>query len=313
MRHALGSSLLRFALMSLILAGGREATADLINFEDLTFAPGEDAWYGPDPNGSTVSGPYGPQIDGSFRSGGASFVNRYDLTYGTWDGFAYSRVNDTTHGFPNQFGAITGTGHGGSGNYGVGFGADALTPNLADPTPFDPSSLADLKALPNFSLAAGSMIEGMYVTNTTYAYLSMTQGDAFGTTPFGGPSGNDPDYLLLTAYGTTASGEILKTSVDFYLADYQSSDPGARYIVDDWRYMDLSGLKGATSIYFNISGSKNGLYGLNTPTFFALDDIRFSTAVPEPSSAILCLSGLGLAGMILRSRRSRAANLQGDR
>jgi len=48
-----------------------------------------------------------------------------------------------------------------------------------------------------------------------------------------------------------------------------------------------------------------GEWGMNTPAYFALDDLRF-TPVPEPSNTVLlgmsCLVGLGLR----EARRRRA-------
>jgi hypothetical protein len=38
--------------------------------------------------------------------------------------------------------------------------------------------------------------QGVYVTNTTYAYNSMRDGDMFAK-KFGGPTGNDPDWYKL--------------------------------------------------------------------------------------------------------------------
>lgn len=301
-----------FLLAALAFAAVAPARAGVANFEGLSFPAGQDYFSGPVAGGATVQGPYGPATVGTFTSGGVAFENRYDQTYGTWSGFAYSRVDDTVDGYPNEYGAITGTGRGGSGNYGVAFGHHDLTPNLAAPTPFDPTSLADLKALPNFTLPTGASITGMYVTNTTYAYNSMTQGDPFAGTPFGGVNGTDPDYLLLTAYGSDATGHILSATAQFYLGDYRSGNPADHYVVNDWRFMDLSALAGASQIYFNISGTKTGDYGLNTPAYFAVDDIEFSTpltaSVPEPGSLVLlAVGGLGVAA--LRGRRRAAGAL----
>ena len=298
------------AFLAVLLTADQAARADFATFENLSFPAGQDYFNGPVSGGTVVAGPYGPVTVGTFQSGGVSFTNNYDQTYGLWSGFAYSRVNDPVNGYPNEFGAITGTGHGGSGNYGVAFGHDDLVANLSDPTPFNPRSLSDLQALPNFLLPSNSLIEGMYVTNTTYAYNSMTQGDSFAGTPFGGVTGNDPDFLLLTAYGTDASNNILSASVNFYLGDYRSSNSANDYILKDWSFMDLSALSGASRIYFNISGSKVGAYGLNTAAYFAVDDIQFRSAadgqlasVPEPASWLLCLMSGGICVTWARSRR----------
>ena len=295
MNRAFCPSRASFALLALLLIAGRPAFADVVDFEDLAYASGFDY-------------ENGAHLDGSFQSGGATFQNQYYPSYDGWGGFAYSRVNDTVDGFPNQYAAITGTGRGGSGNYGVATGYDDRMLDPSDPD--NPVTLGDLQALPNFSLPDTSQITGLYVTNTTYAYNSITQGDSFGSQPFGGADGTAPDFFLLTAYGTDANDNILSTSVDFYLADYRSSNSADDYVVTDWRFLDLSTLNGATHVYFNLSGSQVGDYGLNTPAYFAVDDIQFQPrvqAVPEPTSLAACAIGLAIVGAA-RRRRSGANN-----
>lgn len=285
------------------------AAGIVVDFDDLSLAP-DSSWHGPDPNGTVVNGPYGPVVAGSYTSHGVKFDNYSDQTFGSWSGFAYSNTRDTTTpGFGNQFSAITGTGRGpGNDNYGVAFGYDDIEPNSYDPNPFDPTSVAALMRLPHFTLPAGTSIAGMYVTNTTYAALSMLLGDSFAK-KFGGTSGNDPDWFKLSAYGIDAFGQPLTTSVDFYLADFRFADNSQDYIVRDWRYMDLSVLSGAKSIHFNVSSSDAGQFGLNTPGYFAVDDIQLVTnaqAAPEPSGLALLGVGSGVVGLLALRRRKSA-------
>ncbi|MDR3618905.1 MAG: DUF4465 domain-containing protein [Paludisphaera borealis] len=293
-------------VLAFSLAAGAARGGDVVaTFDDLPLGP-ESYWRGPDPNGTIVQGQYGPVNQGSFTTGGVSFVNNSELAFGSWSGFAYSNTTDTTTpGYLNQFSAFPGTGHGG-GNYGVAFGYHDLGENLTGNDAFDPKSITQLQGLPYFTLPTGAGIAGMFVTNTTYAALSMLQGDSFAK-KFGGASGNDPDWFKLTAYGSDAAGNVLNTSVDFYLADYRFSDNKQDYIVKDWRYMDLSALAGAQTIYFNVSSSDVGLFGLNTPGYFAVDDLRYtvaSAAVPEPSSLVMASVGVvALAGLAHRRRR----------
>lgn len=298
-----GGFALALAFALCIAAPGR---ADIVvDFDDLPLAP-DSHWSGPDPNGTPGTGPDSGLIIGSFTSHGVKFTNKAS-SY--WAGFAYSNMRDTTTpGWQNQYSAITGTGRGpGNDNYGVAYGYADIEPNSYDPNPFDPTSVADLMWLPHFTIPTGTSIAGMYVTNTTYAVLSMLEGDSFAK-KFGGASGNDPDWFKLTAYGIDAFGQPLAESVDFYLADYRFADNSLDYIVTDWRYMDLSALAGASSIHFNVSSSDVGQWGLNTPAYFAVDDIIIRTsdvqATPEPSS--LALAGVG-AVVVLALRRRKSA------
>jgi hypothetical protein len=108
---------------------------------------------------------------------------------------------------------------------------------------------------------------------------------------FGGASGEDPDWFKITAFGMDAAGTLLPGVAEFYLADFRATDPAQDYIVDEWMWWDLSVLDGAHRIYFNLSSSDRGAWGMNTPAFFALDDLHLLTA-PEPATGWLWLSGL---------------------
>lgn len=225
----------------------------------------------------------GADLAGGFTSRGTHFSNEYNSTFSTWSGFAYSNVNNTTTpGFGNQHAAITGAGRGGGGNYGVGFDAGAFG------------------AAATITLPQAAAVPGMYVTNTTYTFLAVRDGNdgfgavrQFGDDPAIPGSGNQsyPDWLKLTITGRDGAGQSAG-SVDFFLADYRFAASADDYVIDDWRWVDLSGLSDVSSLTFAISSSDVGAFGINTPTYFALDDV---TIVPEP--AALAVLGIGLTGL----------------
>lgn len=275
------------------------AFGDVINFGDLALDP-ESNWHGPDPDGTVVTGPFGGEITmGAFESGGVSFANhyRFDGTYESWGGFAYSNMTDTTtQTFFNQYSALTSPPQGnGSNIYGVAYDDGAV----------NSTSAADLWTLPSFTLPDGVSIEGMSVTNTTYAGLTMLNGDPNGfAKKFGGVSGNDPDWFKLTAYGIDALGNPLSNAVEFYLADYRYDDNSLDYVLDDWSFFDLSLLDGARSLHFDVTSSDVGTFGMNTPGYFAVDNVQFAptAAVPEPTSALLLAGSFLGAGLWGRFR-----------
>lgn len=264
---------LRLALLtlSLLFAGNNanvQAVQSVVDFDDLTLEA-ESRWVGPDTNGETVEGLYGPEVRGEFASHGVGFGNTVELTYNTWSGFAYSNESDnTTPGFGNQHSAITGDGRGaGADNYALAFAASTLVA--------EPVDAAALEDLPTIAIPFGRSVQSVWITNTTYAALSMRDGDSFAKM-FGGESGDDPDWFLVTAYGVDAEGAILETSVDFYLADFRSADSAEDYIVTDWTEWDLSPLAGAASLHFNFASSDVAPWGMNTPAYFAMDDLTLS-------------------------------------
>jgi hypothetical protein len=279
-----------FCVLTLLAA---RACATTVDFDDLAL-PANSFWNGPAANANDEPDPYGgalPVKVGTFASHGVNFGNEYNLNYGNWGGFAYANQTDnTTPGFGNQYSAFSGAGNGpGNDNYGVVFGYNAnVNPQAAD----------QVSDLPYFELPEGASVQSAYVTNTTYAALAMRDGDPF-SKQFGGPSGGDADWFRLTVHGVDALGALLPASVEFYLADYRFDDD---YIVDTWEFLDLSPLAGAKRVVFNLASSDSGIDGMNTPAFFAIDDVQFSH-VPEPASWVLLMGGA--CALFARLRRKR--------
>jgi uncharacterized protein DUF4465/PEP-CTERM motif-containing protein len=218
-----------------------------------------------------------------FASGGATFNNDFTNFGGgcCWQGWSYSQTTDTTTpGFGNQYSAIPGTGAGGSATYGVAFTGGQVGAQG-----------------PVSRITFGSEVSllGAAITNTTYAALSMQNGDTF-SKKFGGASGSDPDYYILTITGRDAS-DAVTGSVDFALADYRFAEDALDYIIRSWVFVDLSGLGSVAALEFSLDSSDQGFGFLNTPSYFALDDL---VIVPEPGTAALLALGLAL----LARRRS---------
>lgn len=186
-----------------------------------------------------------------FESGDFHFP--HNASKYSWDGFAYSNTTDVkTAGYLNQFSAATGRGVDGSANYGLAFDMGWVRASLKDGE--DPR-----------------VISGLYATNTTYAYLSMKEGDSFAK-KFGGEDGTDPDWFSMDIRGVNAEGG--KTDpVRFYLADFQSDDSEKDYILNSWKWVDLSSLGKVTALEFKLNSSDVGSYGMNTPAYFALDNL----------------------------------------
>ncbi len=212
----------------------------------------------------------GSDLSGGFESGDVYLPNIFASSdYGDfWSGWAISSVTDnTTPGFGNQYSAIPGMGTEGSTNYAIGYAFDGEI----------------------MQLKQRSMVAGMYITNNTFAYFSILDGDNYAKR-FGGETGDDPDFFVLTikAY---VDGALSTDSVDFYLADYRADDKADDYLVNTWEWVDLSSLGAADSLLFTLNSSDIGGFGMNTPAYFCVDNVTTSplTSVKELQIADLSI------------------------
>lgn len=211
-----------------------------VNFESLS-VPTVGYW-----NGSDASG--------SFTSGKMKFSNQFNSSWQTWSGFAFSQKNDvTTKGFENQYSVFDSKN--GTNKYGL----------------FYPSFDGSIYA--SFLNNEVHTIQSADLCNTTYAAFSMKNGDAY-SKKFGGSTGTDPDWLTVTINGYDVAGN--KTgSLTFYLADFRFTDSTKDYIVEKWTTVDFSGLGKISKFSIEFASSDTGKYGINTPTYLCLDNIKY--------------------------------------
>lgn len=260
-------------LMTAILAFSTvKAQTQTINFEDLTLSP--QSYY----NGADSAG--------GFTSNGLFFSTDYNTEFGYWvDGWGYSNQTDvTTAGYLNEGSVYAGSGASGSANFGICNSGviEFLTPQL---------------------------VESMAITNTTYAALSMIQGDFAGkifgsTTDANGDvdGTNGEDFFFIRIVGRDVSGNALD-SLDFYLADYRFADSTQDYILDTWSTVDLSSFGVVSSLSFEFQSSDVGDFGINTPTYFAMDNLMYTSlgvsenstnqfvAYPNPTNSSFSIKG----------------------
>ena len=221
--------------------------ADIVTFEGFLGTPNSFD------NGGPVSNSSG------FTVGPVFLPNMYDSTFDFWTGWALSNVsNSTTPGFFNQYAAFPGSGGNQSASYAVAYGNTYL------------------------DFVQSTTLDSMQISNTTYAALSMRDGDSFAKR-FGGATGLDPDFFKVTVRGfSEVAGSGTQTgALEVFLADYRFADSQLDYIQDDWMLLDLRSLGSVRSLQFEFESSDVGNFGINTPTYFALDNITIA-AVPEP-------------------------------
>ena len=184
-------------------------------------------------------------VEDGFYSGSYYFNTGAYPSWNYWYGYSLSNETATSYtSLADQWHSVVGEGHNGSSNFCIAFpeGQFVEVTNSTD----------------------GDIINGVYVSNTAYAYNGMAVGDGFAS------AFEEDDWFKVTATGF--NGDSQTGTVDFYLADYRSSNALDRYILDTWQWMDLRSLGKVTKVRFTIDGSDKGQYGLNTAAYFAMDD-----------------------------------------
>lgn len=186
----------------------------------------------------------GSDGSGSFTSGTVQYLNKYTAAYGSWSGFSYSNKTDkTTVGYANQYSAITGIGALNTKNYIVGYGTDTLL--FSKPINMD----------------------GFYVTNSTYAYLDMLNGSLYSKKFVSN------DWFKLTIKGFKTD-KTKVNEVEMYLADFRFVDASKNFILNVWKWVDLSLFQDVSYITFQKSSSDVGNWGMNTPDYFCMDELK---------------------------------------
>ena len=194
----------------------------------------------------------------SFQSGGFEFASGCMSDWDYWYWFGYANETDNSYAsLADQWKNVVGGGHDGSANYGVAFAAAFNGPCYVTVLSDEPV-----------------VVPGFYITNSAYAYNSLT--------------GNDPyckkfdtgDWFKLTITGYDAEGQETGTK-DYYLADLREAETA--YIIDDWRYVDLSSLGKVKKLSFELSSTDSGDWGMNTPAYFCFDDFgaEGTEVIPE--------------------------------
>ena len=193
-----------------------------------------------------------PTGENEMPSGGWLFTNYND--YGYWGGFTASNRTDLTQtGLNAQYTAAAGCGYDGSAQYAVAYTMGMLTE----------VSAAD---------GQSHTVTGCYVTNDLWTYEDMLQG-GYGEPPYGGTTGNDPDWFKVTATGKDANGQTVGT-LDFYLADFRFANNEEDYVLNTWEWFDLSPLGNVASISFSLSSSRGSGYNMITPAYFCMDNFN---------------------------------------
>ena len=169
-------------------------------------------------------------------------------SWGFGMGFTYSSLTDkTTPGYTNNS-AITGEGVNTNAYFTVNTGG----------------AMYGLPSDITFKDGKTYKAKECYVTNSTYAYLAIKDhNDGNGEYAMVKEwTADDKFTLTITGY----NGDDVTATVTFPLADGFN-------IVDTWQKIDLTSLGEVTRISFSLSSTDNGQWGMNTPSYFCLDQL----------------------------------------
>lgn len=202
----------------------------------------------------------GSDKTGEFNSVGVKFQNNFNSTYSSWDGFVYSQKADiTTSGYGNQYSVFDASN--GTNKFAIYY------------PPFGGDAFASFPSGTEYS------VKSVSVCNSTYTALTMKNGDPSFAKKFGGVSGNDKDWFKMTVVGFNAAGE--SKTVEFYLADYRFEDNSKDYIVNKWTTVDLTSLGKINKLTFRFTSTDTGDWGMNTPAYVCLDNLKYEIVTPR--------------------------------
>jgi hypothetical protein len=243
-------------LAASLLTASTLTAQTVATFDDITL-PTPDTTYL-----ETQSGPDGVY---TFQSGHAKFYGKKDFGGTYYANFNCSNHTDTvTPGFLNMWSNIAGKGAENSANFGTAY----VETDYAAPTPVTIPVGVKLTGT-----AAGHQVAGAYFTNSVYTYRYILDNNFYD---------NNNHWFKLVVRGYLNNVKSAD-SVIFTLADYSGS--GTPVLVHTWEWTNLTSLGNVDSLTFDLISSDAGMFGINTPTYFAIDNLTTLDGVcPVPQN-----------------------------
>lgn len=202
-----------------------------------------------------------------------------------WDGFVVSKKTENAdHSIDgwveNSFSSVPGGGVEASEPYLVGYwanwdGDDARACHIA----FDDGMFY--------------RVDGVYVTNSTWPYYEGKNGGS-NSRPFN----QEGDYFKLIAHGVHADKSESTAEIEL-----MGCHNGQFSAIEDWQWWDLSALGRVEKIYFTLTSTDTGDYGMNTAAYFCLSRLTVknpnATAIEsvDASKQVASVKYVNLAGV----------------
>lgn len=238
---------------ALILSNLAHAQEKTVGFEDLTLQSNSNYLMFNDEtlnDGATIIISYDEEEEININLHG-------DIEYGFLAGFDVSNVTDPSYiNYSLPLAAQPFSGANATDNYAIAFvNVDFMGP---DPTATIPVEVTFENIPDNYFL------DHLFIANGAIAYNYIQ--DYY-------PGQNFYFDLIIKGYN---ENELID-SVIVHLADFRN---GASHVIEDWEKIDLTDLATATQLTFDLrSNDDEGGYGINTPAYFALDEITFKSTI----------------------------------
>ena len=112
-------------------------------------------------------------------------------------------------------------------------------------------------------------IKGVYVTNSTWPYYGCQEGDGFARA-----FDQEGDSFKLIAHGVHS--DATESTAEIELIGYHNGQFSA---IDTWEWWDLTALGNCEKVYFTMTSTDSGQYGINTAKYFCLSKFTIATQV----------------------------------
>ena len=231
-----------------------------------------------------------------------SFVHNSMGDYNTWWGFTASnsannskQTNTLTYQFSNM--AKGGIVLNDDGSVKTNsYGAPVTSASMPYLVAFAMTGFSKHPADMTFTTDAEYEVVGAYFNLNSYTYYSIEDGDSFSR------AFDNGDKFTLTVHGVDADDN--EKTVDVDLASY---DNGNLTINRGWMYVDLSDLGVVNQIWFSMTSTDSGAYGMNTPAYFCMDKLMVRPASQGKAENILSATT-----KISYDRQSKRVHLSGN-
>lgn len=202
-----------------------------------------------------------------------SFVHNSMGDYNTWWGFTCSNSTDNseqsntlTYQFSNM--AEGGIALNADGTIKTNsFGAPVTSPDMPYLVAFAMTGFSRHPADMTFNTDKNYEVLGAYFNLNSYTYYAIEHGDGFSR------AFDNGDRFSLIVHGV--SPDDSEKTVDVTLA---SSLNGDLTVNRGWKYVDLSDLGVVNQIWFSMTSTDSGAYGMNTPAYFCMDKLMVREA-----------------------------------